>query len=52
LVAKFKSGLEAIKDAMKINPNDSEVHYILGKLSLAFNDSKNALTHFDSSLAK
>jgi hypothetical protein len=31
---------------MKINSNDAEVHYILGKLSIALKDKKNAATHF------
>ncbi len=31
---------------MKINNNDPEIHYILGKLSIALKDNKNALTHF------
>ena len=37
---------------MKINQNDPEIHYILGKLSLALKDPKNALVHFDLSLSK
>jgi hypothetical protein len=37
---------------MKINSNDPEVHYILGKLSIALNDKKNAVIHYDASLIK
>jgi hypothetical protein len=40
------------KDAMKLNTNDPEIHYIFGKLSLALKDTKNAIVHFDISLSK
>jgi hypothetical protein len=51
-LGKFKSGLEVAKDALKINSQDPEIHYIFGKLSLALKDSTNALVHFDLSLNK
>jgi hypothetical protein len=37
---------------MKINSNDAEIHYILGKISIALKDKKNAIVHYESSLNK
>jgi hypothetical protein len=52
LVAKFRSSLEAVKDAIKLNPNNPEVHYIMGKISIALNDEENSLIHLKTSIAK
>ena len=52
LLGKYKPSLAAAKDAYKINSNDFEIFYILGKIALAFGDKGTAMTNFKSSVAK
>jgi|LakMenEpi03Aug12_release.lakeMendotaPanAssembly.Ray.scaffolds.fasta_scaffold4858455_1 hypothetical protein len=51
-MGKYKSSLEVAKDAIKINPNDHEIFYILGKICLAINDKSTAIQNFKTSIAR
>lgn len=51
-MGKYKSSLEVAKDAIKINPNDHEIFYILGKICLAVNDKSTAIQNFKTSISR
>jgi tetratricopeptide (TPR) repeat protein len=52
LLGKYKSSLEVAKEAYRINSNDYEIFYILGKISLALGDREGALAYFKGSIGK
>ena len=52
LLGKHRSSLEAAKDAYRINSNDYELFYILGKISMALGDPKEAINNFKNSINK
>lgn len=52
LLGKYKSSLEVVKEAHRMNSNDYELFYIFGKISLALGDESSAFTYFKSSISK
>ena len=52
LLGKYKSSLEAAKDAYRSNSSDYELFYVLGKISLALGDPKEASNNFKNSINK
>ena len=52
LLGKYKSSLEVAKEAHRMNSNDYEIFYILGKISEALGDKTNAMAYFKTAVGK
>ncbi len=51
-MGKYKSSLEVAKEAHRMNSNDYEIFYILGKISEALGDKTNAMAYFKTAVGK